>query len=430
MRKYVGIFLGGLAMAAAAGLLGFAGCGKGSAATATAPAGPAAIAVTVAPVRVAPLQRSVHVVGTLAGLETAVLSSRVPGAVTSVLVDMGQRVKPNQELAEVDKRRYELALQEAQQNLKQTLAKLGISELPTKAFDVNQTAPVKKAQSNLDNAKQKADRATDLHSKQLMSEYEYFDITSAYRVAQSELQSARDEAQALLAQAQENAAQMAMRKKDLDDATIYAPDGHSPTGQSIDSYAISERNISAGEYLKEGSAAFKLVADHVLKLDARVPERYLSDVALKQDVAFRVAAYKDEVFHGALAVLDPAVDEASRSFMVEAYVDNTAGRLRPGTFIEGDILTRQEPAVVMVPLDAIVSFAGVNKVFVVDGDKVRKLDVHPGQQDGMWIEIDQKLSASQQVATSGQSKLFDGAPIRIVTREAETQPQSQTTSRE
>jgi RND family efflux transporter MFP subunit len=389
------------------------GCGKGvAAATETAPQ-IAPTAVTTAPVQVQPLQRKVHVVGNLVGLETAALSNRMAGAVTKVLVDLGDRVKPNAELAEVDTERYARVLEQTEQTLQETLAKLGIERLPQKDFDVNNTAPVKKAISTLANAKQKADRAEELHGKGLMSEFEYLDTTSAYRVAQSELETARDEARALVAQAQENAAEVAMRKKDLSDATIYAPDGNTPSGQKIDSYAITGRSISVGEYLKEGMPTFSLVADHVLKLQARVPERYLASVALKQDVAFHVEAYKGVTFHGSVAVIDPSVDQASRTFLVEAYVDNADGKLRAGSFIEGDILIRIEPQIVMVPLDAIISFAGVNKIFVVEGDKAHQLEIHPGQQEGDWIEIDQKLNTSQAVVTSGQSKLFDGAPIRV-----------------
>jgi len=405
------------------------GCSKEPAAATSQPA-PAVekVAVTVVPARVQPLQRKVHVVGTLVGLESAALSNKVPGMVTAVSVDLSSRVKPNAPLATIDTRRYVLALEQSRQTLQETLAKLGLKELPGAAFDVSATAPVRKALSELANAKQKLDRAEELHSKKLMSEYEYFDIVSSHRVAESNLENARDEARALLAQAQQYAAQTALRQKDLDDAVICAPDGQTPSGQTIDSYAVVQRSISVGEYLKEGSPAFQVVADHVLKLDARVPERYLSDVALKQDVAFTTAACKNEIFHGAIGVLDPSVEPASRTFLIEAYVDNAAGRLRPGSFIEGDILIRQDPAVNMVPLDAITSFVGVNKIYVVDGDKVHQVQVQPGQQDGTWVEIDQSVPAGQLVVTSGQSKLFDGAAIRITATTAPAATPANTTA--
>ena len=220
-----------------------------------------------------------------------------------------------------------------------------------------------------------------------------------------------------------------MRAKDATDSVIVAPDGTTPDGMKIESYAVTERKISTGEYLREGTALFTLVADATLKLQARVPERYLGDVKTDAKVTFHVEAYPDEEFQGRVSTIDPVVDSASRTFMVEALVDNAryGNRLHPGSFVPGLVLTKKQAGRVMVPLEAITSFVGVTKVYKIDPGanpaKVKAVDITTGQQESVkdaagretqWIEISSgELTAADQVVTSGLTKLVDGTPVTI-----------------
>jgi RND family efflux transporter MFP subunit len=393
---------------------------------ATRPA-PAALSIKVIPARAVDLQRSVKVLGSLAGLETATLSNRITGIVSSVSVDRGDRVKPRQKLLEIEPERYNLGVHEAQATLQQTLARLGLKEVPGSDFDVNQTAPVKKAQSEYENARSKLDRAVPLHDRKAMNDFEYFDIESAFKTSQSALESSRDEARALLAQARQNRTAIEMRQKDFTDSVILAPDGTSPDGIAIDSYVVTDRRVSTGEYLREGTSLFTLVADGTLKLQASIPERYLGEVRKEARVEFPVEAYPGETFVGRVATIDPAVDPVSRAFRVEALVDNVKYdyRLRPGSFVAGSLLTKVDKGRVMVPLDAVTSFVGVNKVYKLDagGTTVRAVVVSLGQQeklpgashgDSPWVEIAQgEIQAGDQIAVTGLNKLVDGSPVKV-----------------
>src|SRR5207342_2442156 len=128
-------------------------------------------------------------------------------------------------------------------------------------------------------------------------------------------------------------------------------------------------------------------------------------------------------------IIDPTVDPASRTFQIEAMVDNVkyGNRLRPGSFVPGEVLTKKEPDRVMVPLTSITSFVGVNKLFKVDNSSnpptVKAIVITQGQteivkdaagKDERWVEIvssDQALKANDQVATSGLTKLVNGSTI-------------------
>ena len=407
-----------------------AGCGRGNAGGATTQAaGPKPVAVTVMTAKSQDLERSVRVVGSLAAVERPVISNRVTGTVSKVFADVGDKVKPGAVLVEIGKERFALSVRAAEGALQETLAKLGLKDVPGQDFAINQTAPVKRAQSELDNATQKITRAKGLYEQKVMKEFEFLDIESAFKVAESNLQVSRDEARSLLAKARQDKATMELRQKDLTDAVVTVPDGSTPDGVQIASYSVTMRTVSSGEYLREGTNLFTLVADGMLKLQARVPERYLASIAKDAKVTFKVEAYPKQNFEGTVRAIDPSVDPASRTFLVEALVNNDkyGGVLRPGSFVQGQVLMSLDDARdknrVMVPLESITSFVGVNKVYVIvpgkggEPAKVKAVDVTTGQQEGNWLELEKAggngIHVGDQVVISGMTKLVDGSKVEI-----------------
>jgi HlyD family secretion protein len=77
------------------------------------------------------------------------------------------------------------------------------------------------------------------------------------------------------------------------------------------------------------------------------------------------------------------------------------------------VAIREDAGVATVPPEAIVSFAGVNKVFIVDGDRAKAIEVQPGQRDRTWVEVVGPIPPGSRVITSGFSQLVDGSPIRV-----------------
>jgi membrane fusion protein (multidrug efflux system) len=132
----------------------------------------------------------------------------------------------------------------------------------------------------------------------------------------------------------------------------------------------------------------------------------------------KVDAYPDELFDGKIVRVYPTIDRASRTFQIEAVVPNTEHRLKPGVFAKGGILTEFDAEARTVPLESIVTFAGVTKVFVVRDGKAYGVEVKTGEPGDGWIEVEGELDANSLVVTSGQTKLADGTPVRV--RDAQT----------
>ena len=399
-------------------VLGLGACKRGSAPEVQGPKNNA-LMVTVQPAQARTIARFIPVTGTLNGEEEIMLSNRVTGVVEQVLVDVGAVVHPDQPLANIDSQRYDLLVKQAQSNQTQTLARLGLTAVPMDNYDVDQVASVRKAAAELANAKIKMDRANDLYKQRIMTDFEYADLSTTYQSRQNALDAARDEAKALLQQVRNQQAQIELANKDLRDSVLKAPRATTIEGQIIANYVVAQRQISAGEYLKEGSMTFKLIAQSTLKIETRLPERYLAQITKGQKLEFQVSAYPDQTFTGEISLIDPAVDITNRSFRMEARVNNEAGKLHAGSFIEGRIILG-EANTVFVPVESLTTYASVTRVFVVDSDPAgqlvaRPVEVQAGQQNGTWVEIPAGVQANDRIVVTGQSKLSAGTAVQIAT---------------
>jgi membrane fusion protein (multidrug efflux system) len=405
-------------------------CGRGSTPPKASDAADAIPVVGMTPAETRQVDRSIPLTGSLAGQEEISLSNRVTGVVESVLVDVGAVVVPDQPLANIDSQRYELLVKQAKAAQTQTLARLGLTDMPEANFDIDSVATVSKAMAELANAEAKYNRAVELYRQKIMTDFEYVDIVSSFQARKDALRVARDEAKAILQQVRQNQALVELQDKDLRDSIIKAPKALSITGTPIARYVVAQRMISPGEYLKEGATMFQLVAQDTLKLQARLPERFVTQIKNGQTVTFKTAAQPDKEYTGLVSRINPTVDALSRSFELEATVDNAAGQLRAGSFVEGTVITATGVPTVFVPMTAVVSYAGTSKVYVAepqgaDAWTVRMQDVTLGARQGTWVEILAGVKAKELTITSGQAKLSNGSKVRAPKKPSATAPATQ-----
>jgi RND family efflux transporter MFP subunit len=355
---------------AAALVLVSSGCSKASGEKPVTPRDPS-VPVAVAKVEVVPIDRTLPVVGTLFAREEAVVAAQVEGQVEKTKVDFGDRVVKGRELALIDTASYEArALQSA--------------------------ANVARARATALNAEQNLKRVIELQKSRISSASEMDQATAQAEQARAEVKAA--EAAEVIA------------RLDLERSRALAPFAA----------AVSERVVNAGDYVKIGGALYKLVNDTELKFIVQAPERYAGQVRKGQLVRFTVDAWPGEEFQGKVYLISPSVSTATRAFNVGALISNPDGKLKANTFARGELVLETGVPTPVVPLDAVVSFAGVTKVFVIENDVARSREVKTGRvQDGRQ-EVMEGLKAGEVVAVSGQTKLYEGAKIRLLDREAKT----------
>ncbi|HEV2296685.1 MAG TPA: efflux RND transporter periplasmic adaptor subunit [Tepidisphaeraceae bacterium] len=382
------------------------------------------IPVTLAPVVTRPVQRSVNVVGTLYGDEEATISAKVPGRITTILKDVGDRCGPGEPLAQIEKMDYELARAQHRMAVQESLAKLGLSEFPAGEFDPANVPLVERAKLQAHNAQAKFRRGEQLFKEPtpLISEQDFADLKTAYDVARSDYDVQLLTARSILAEAATRRSELDLAEQRLADTTVRAPAADETESSAVDAatthaaagrYAVAQRFVSVGEYVREGTPMFRLVASDPIKFRAKVPERFVSQVRVGQKARVTVEAYAD-VFEGVVARINPAVDLASRTFEVEVIVPNSDGRLQPGAFARGSILTITDENVVFVPKQAVVTFAGVSKVFTVADGKAVDHTVRPTDVEiDAHVEIAQGLDPGGEVVVEGAARLAGGAPVIV-----------------
>jgi RND family efflux transporter MFP subunit len=333
-----------------------------------------------------PIGETVTVNGTLAAYDHTTISMKVPGRLQTILVDFGSVVRKGQVIAQLEQQDYKLRVQQAEAALAQARARLGLS--PDGADDrvaAEQTGTVRQAKAVLDDAKLKRDRAAKLVQQGVVPHAEYDTVDSEYKVALSRYQDGLEEIrnrQGLLAQRR---SELALAKQQLADTTVQAPmEG-----------VVQEKKASVGEYLAAGAPIVDMVRIDPLRLRVDVPERESTNIRNGQSV--RVTVEGDpETYLGYIKRLSPTISEQNRVLAVEADVRNN-GRLRPGAFVKAEIVTNQTNTAVTVPNNAIVTFAGIDKVIVVENGKALEKAVTTGRRGPDWIEIKAGVNVGQTV---------------------------------
>ena len=176
---------------------------------------------------------------------------------------------------------------------------------------------------------------------------------------------------------------------------------------------VGLRNVSVGDFVKEGADLINIEDISSLRVDFRLPETTLGRLARGQQIEVNSDALPGRPFKATLDALDPQIDPNGRSVAARARLDNAAGALRPGMFVRVRLVFGQRQGALMVPEQAIVPGAQP-AVFVVADGKATLKKVRLGSRRTGEVEIAEGLSAGQLVVTAGQMKLREGANVRPV----------------
>jgi membrane fusion protein (multidrug efflux system) len=310
------------------------------------------VAVDVATVEVVKLVEDVNAVGSIRSNEGVMLRPEIAGRITRLNFSDGRPVRKGQVLV---------------------------------AFDatVNE-AEVRQAKAELGIAKANFDRNADLAKQKFISDR------------------ARDES---LANVQVLEAKLALAEARLSKLEIRAPFAG----------VVGIRRVSIGDYVKDGADLVNLEDISSVKVDFRLPERYMDMVQAGQSLEVMVDALPGKPFGARVDAIDPQVDSSGRSALLRGRIDNPEGKLKPGMFARVRLILSERDQALMIPEEAIVPQGIRITVWKVVDGKAVKTDVKTGLRRAAKVEITSGLGAGDQVVTAGQVRLStDGTPVRIV----------------
>jgi membrane fusion protein, multidrug efflux system len=182
------------------------------------------------------------------------------------------------------------------------------------------------------------------------------------------------------------------------------------------------RRVNLGQYLSAGDALVTLQSLNPIYVNFGVPQQSMAQVRAGRTVRVTVNDLAGVEFTGRVTAIDSVVDESTRNVQAQATLANPDGRLRPGMFVQAEVVVGATATRVSLPASAISYAPFGDSVFVVtelqdpSGKKyrgVRQQFVKVGGARGDQISILSGVKPGDEVVTSGVFKLRNGAAVQI-----------------
>lgn len=315
--------------------------------------------------------------GSLFADEVAVVGAKVAGRIAEVHVELGDVLKAGDPLVTLDQEEFRLRVAQAEAQLQQTRAAVGLrADDPVEKLVPENSPPVREAKAVWDEARATHERISQLLSKSAGTQAELEQAVAAEQVAAAQHASAVNGVNEKIALIGVREAELLLARQRLADTVIPAPfDG-----------LVDERHVAPGAFVQIGMPIVRLVRDNPLHFRGRMPERYSRRLRVGQEVRLRVETVaQPRVVH--VTRISPTLDPLSRSLLFEARVENADGRLWAGIFAEAEVIIDSEAETIVVPESALAEFAGVEKVWkVVDGSAREQIVLTGERRDGR-VEI-------------------------------------------
>jgi len=182
------------------------------------------------------------------------------------------------------------------------------------------------------------------------------------------------------------------------------------------------RQVNLGQYLSPGDVVVSLQSLDPIYVNFGIPQQESGKLAVGRDVRVSMEAESGAAFTGRVTAINAVVDEATRNIQVQATLPNPKSTLRPGMFVQTEILLGTNNGVVTLPASAISYAPYGDSVFIVTDLKdsqgktyrgVRQQFVKLGPSRGDQIAVLSGVKGGEEVVTSGAFKLRNGAAISI-----------------
>jgi membrane fusion protein, multidrug efflux system len=182
------------------------------------------------------------------------------------------------------------------------------------------------------------------------------------------------------------------------------------------------RQVNLGQYLSGGDPLVTLQSLHPIRVNFGVPQQSIGQVRVGRTVRISGTEVGGAAFTGQVTAIDSLVDEATRNIQVQVTLANPRDTLRPGMFVQAEVVLGAAIRVVALPASSISYASFGDSVFIVTDVKgenghryrgVRQQFVKLGGARGDQVAITSGVNPGDEVVTSGVFKLRNGAAVQI-----------------
>lgn len=335
--------------------------------------------VDVVSPKVVSSDRALVLPGTVSPLASITINSRANGFVKKWYVDIGDRVKENELLAELE-------TPDLDQQISQARAQLAQAD-----------ANVQQAIATADFSKANLERYEQLTSQGLASQQDLDQKRAQAKVDQATVAVARASVEAQ----KSNIGQLLQQKGF---ARVVAPFAGTITSRSVDVGAL----VTAGT----GTPLFTLVAVDPARVFVPVPQDVAPSLRVGAPAVVTVREYPGRKFQGTITRTAGALDPASRTMNTEIRVPNGDNALLAGMYAEASLSLPNPHKVYEVPSTAVFSDAkGVRLALVGEDDKVKMVKVVLERDTGPTVLVSSGIDESARVVSIARAEIGDGTLV-------------------
>jgi len=236
----------------------------------------------------------------------------------------------------------------------------------------------------------------------------YRNLLKTGDVSRSEYERFKAQAEAAGAAVATARAAVAIAQRELRNAVVRSP---------FAGY-VAARSVTAGEFVSTTTPVAAIVQLQPVKAQIQIPAFEAARLRQGLSLTLGTPSFPGEQFRGTITALNPNVNPESRAIVVESELPNPQFRLRPGMFVEAQILLDEQRRVVFVPEEAVVYDPDLDasRVFVVEDGAARvrvvEVDRRPGAARPGFVEVTSGLVGGEMVIRSNLDELYDGARVR------------------
>lgn len=328
-----------------------------------------AMTVQVTKPTVSPADFDFSLPGSAQALSTATLYARINGYLKTRLVDIGDRVEAGQLVAEIEAPDIDAQLLQASAQLEQQRAALQIAQV---TFE----------------------REKRLLDQKVVAKQEYDTSEANYNQAVANVKAGEANVRNLTVQ-------QGFEK-------ITAPFTGVITTRSLDQGAL----IASGG--SSGVSIYTEVQADILRVYIDVPQAYIANVDVGQDVEVTASDYPQKIFKGKITRMADALDPTARTERVEIQLPSEQGKLVPGMYLSVRFRVQQNEPALVVPANTVdIRREGPRVAVVTPNNKINYRSVNLGRDFGKTIEIVSGLQGDEMLVVNPVTDLLEGMSVDV-----------------
>ena len=340
------------------------------------------IPVEVMKIKPDTLLKFINVTGRVGSEEEAYLSSKAGGRILKIYKDVGDTVKKDEKIVEIDTKSLEIQKTQAENQVK-------IAE-----SSMNQT------KVQFENAQRDIERMQNLFKDGVISKKELEKFELNFQTAKQQHETAS---------AQLEVAKDSLRIVDtnIQDHSIFAPfDG-----------VVGIRKGDVGEVVGPGQLMLSLYNLEKLNAQVQVAENDISDVEIGQDARITIDALDGEELEGSVTKISGAPDSSTRLFDVHIGFKTIPDNVKPGLFLRGKILVGSKENVLTLPTQVLSKKGSEYFVFVIEDNRAVEKKVELGDRTEEKAEIVSGIEVGMKVITFGKENVKADSLVKITNEE-------------